>query len=79
MKLLYKLLVFILALFIYSPANSITPYSTSKENAEFVFTVFSDVHMEGNNKEKFTLSVRLSVMLILPNKITNLYSLVTTP
>lgn len=55
MKLLYKLLVFVLALFIYSPVNSITPYSTSKEDAKFVFTVFSDVHMEGNNKEKFTL------------------------
>lgn len=55
MKWFYKLLAFILALFLYSPSESITSYSTSKENAEMVFTVLSDVHMEGNNEEKFEL------------------------
>lgn len=55
MKWFYKLLAFILALFIYSPVETITPYATSKEAAEMVFTVLSDVHMEGNNKDKFEL------------------------
>ncbi len=55
MKWLYKFLAFILALFIYSPVNDVTPYTTSKENAKMTFTILSDVHMEGNNKDKFEL------------------------
>ncbi|MBQ4573227.1 MAG: metallophosphoesterase [Clostridia bacterium] len=55
MKLLYKLLAFILALFIYSPVNEIATYTTSKEDADLVFSVLSDVHVEGNNKDKFEL------------------------
>ncbi len=55
MKWFYKLFAFILALFIYTPTESITPYTTSKEDAKMTFTVLSDVHMEGNNKDKFEL------------------------
>ena len=55
MKWFYKLLAFILALFIYSPVNEIATYTTSPEDAELVFTVLSDVHVEGNNKDKFEL------------------------
>lgn len=55
MKWFYKLLAFILALFIYSPVNEIATYITSQKNAEFAFTVLSDVHVEGNNKDKFKL------------------------
>ena len=51
----YKLITMILALFIYSPVNEIATYTTSREDAEIVFTVLSDVHVEGNNKEKFEL------------------------
>ena len=55
MKFLYKFIAFILALFIYSPVNTITPYTTSRENVQTAFTILSDVHMEGNNKDKFEL------------------------
>ncbi len=55
MKWFYKLLAFILALFIYSPMSEIATYTTSQEDAELVFTVLSDVHVEGNNKDKFEL------------------------
>lgn len=55
MKWFYKLLAFILALFIYTPTESITPHTTSKEDVRIAFTILSDVHMEGNNKDKFEL------------------------
>ncbi len=55
MKWFYKLLAFILALFIYTPTESTTPYTTSKEDIQTAFTILSDVHMEGNNKDKFEL------------------------
>ncbi len=55
MKLFYKLIAFILAFFIYSPATEIATYTVSKDNAEMVFTILSDVHVEGNNKDKFQL------------------------
>jgi 3',5'-cyclic AMP phosphodiesterase CpdA len=55
MKWLYKFLAFILALFIYSPANEIASYTVSQEDVEIAFTVLSDVHVEGNNKDKFEL------------------------
>ncbi len=55
MKWFYKLLAFILAFFIYSPVESITPYTPSKNDSEIAFTILSDVHMEGNNKDKFQL------------------------
>lgn len=55
MKWFYKLLAFILALFIYSPVNEIATYTTSRENIQIAFTVLSDVHVEGNNKNKFEL------------------------
>lgn len=51
----YKLIAMILALFIYSPASEIASYSTSEENPELCFTVLSDVHLEGNNEERFNL------------------------
>lgn len=55
MKWFYKLIAFILALFIYSPATEITTYTVSKDNVEIAFTILSDVHVEGNNKDKFEL------------------------
>ena len=55
MKWFYKLLAYILALFIYFPVNEIATYTTSQEDVKIAFTVLSDVHMEGNNKEKFEL------------------------
>lgn len=55
MKWFYKLLATILALFIYSPVNEIATYTASQEDADLVFTVLSDVHIEGNNKERFDL------------------------
>lgn len=51
----YKLIALILALFIYSPAGELVSYTTSQENADLVFTVLSDVHLEGNNKDRFEL------------------------
>ncbi len=51
----YKLIAVILALFIYSPASEITTYSVSKENPQLTFTILSDVHLEGNNEDRFEL------------------------
>ncbi len=51
----YKLIAVILALFIYSPASEIATYSVSKENPQLTFTILSDVHLEGNNKDRFEL------------------------
>ncbi len=55
MKWFYKLLVLILTLFIYTPTESTAPYTASKEDVLTTFTILSDVHMEGNNKDKFEL------------------------
>ncbi len=51
----YKLIAAILAFFIYSPASEIATYSVIKENPQLTFTVLSDVHVEGNNKDRFEL------------------------
>lgn len=51
----YKLIAMILALFIYSPVGEIASYSTYEENAKLTFTVLSDVHLEGNNEDRFNL------------------------
>ncbi len=51
----YKLIAVILALFIYSPASEIATYSVSKENPQLTFAILSDVHLEGNNKDRFEL------------------------
>lgn len=51
----YKLIAFILAFFIYSPVSEFASYTTSEENTELTFTVLSDVHLEGNNEERFNL------------------------
>lgn len=51
----YKLIAMILALFIYSPVSEIASYSTYAENAKLTFTVLSDVHLEGNNEDRFNL------------------------
>lgn len=51
----YKLIAVILALFIYSPTSEIATYSVSKENPKLTFTILSDVHLEGNNEERFEL------------------------
>lgn len=51
----YKLIAAILAFFIYSPANEIASYTALDESAELVFTVLADVHLEGNNEDRFEL------------------------
>lgn len=51
----YKLIAFILAFFIYSPVSEFASYTTSEENTELTFTVLSDVHLEGNNEDRFNL------------------------
>lgn len=51
----YKLVAVILSLFIYSPAGEIATYTTLNGEAELVFTVLSDVHLEGNNEDRFNL------------------------
>lgn len=51
----YKLIAMILALFIYSPISEIASYTTNEENPKLTFTVLSDVHLEGNNEERFNL------------------------
>lgn len=51
----YKLIAAILALFVYSPVSEIATYSVIKENPLLTFTVLADVHLEGNNEERFEL------------------------
>ena len=51
----YKLIAFILALFIYSPASEVASYTTSQDNAKLTFNVLSDMHLEGNNEDRFNL------------------------
>ena len=51
----YKLIAAILALFIYSPASEIATYSVFEENPQLTFIVLADVHLEGNNEERFEL------------------------
>ena len=51
----YKLITFILALFIYSPVSEVASYTTFQDNAKLTFTVLSDVHLEGNNEDRFNL------------------------
>lgn len=55
MKFILKVIAVIITLFIASPSVEIASYTTSQENPELVFSVLSDVHIEGNNKDKFTL------------------------
>lgn len=45
----------ILAFFVYLPTGNIAEYSPKGENPELVFSVISDVHMEGNNIERFNI------------------------
>lgn len=51
----YKLVAVILSLFIYSPVSEIASYSVEDEGTDLVFTVLSDVHIEGNNQDRFNL------------------------
>lgn len=55
MSWFYKLIAAIFALFIYSPASEIASYSPAEESIQLTFTVLSDVHLEGNNEERFEL------------------------
>lgn len=55
MSWFYKLIAAILALFVYSPASEISTYSVVEENPQLTFTVLADVHLEGNNKDRFEL------------------------
>ncbi len=55
MNIFYKIIAIILAFFVYFPTGNIAKYSPSQENPELVFSVLSDVHMEGNNTERFKL------------------------
>lgn len=51
----YKLIAAIMALFVYSPVSEIVPYTILEESEKLTFTVLSDVHIEGNNEERFEL------------------------
>lgn len=51
----YKLIAAILALFIYSPASELEAYTIAEEAPQLTFTVLADVHIEGNNEDKFNL------------------------
>ncbi len=55
MNIFYKIIATILAFFVYFPMGNIAEYSPKDENPELVFSVLSDVHMEGNNIERFNL------------------------
>ena len=55
MNIFYKIIATILAVFVYLPMGNITDYSPKNEDPELVFSVLSDVHMEGNNLERFNL------------------------
>lgn len=51
----YKLISVIMAFFVYSPTSEIASYNVLEENEKLTFTVLSDVHIEGNNEERFEL------------------------
>ncbi len=53
MNLFYKIVALIMTLFIHFPVGEIASYSTSENDAALVFTVLSDVHIEGNNDDRF--------------------------
>ncbi len=53
MNLFYKLIALIMTLFIHFPVAEAKPYATQENDARLVFTVLSDVHIEGNNKDRF--------------------------
>lgn len=55
MNWFYKLIAFIMSFFIHFPIGEITSYSTLEEDASLVFTVLADVHIEGNNEDRFKL------------------------
>ncbi len=56
MARILRMIAAILAFFIYSPAGEIAPYAPlEKEGLQLNFTVFSDVHLEANNSERFDL------------------------
>lgn len=55
MNIFYKIIATILAFFVYFPMGNIAEYSPKSEDPELVFSVLSDVHMEGNNMERFSL------------------------
>lgn len=55
MNIFYKIIATILAVFVYFPMGNIADYSPKNEDPELVFSVLSDVHMEGNNLERFNL------------------------
>ena len=55
MNIFYKIIATILAVFVYLPMGNIADYSPKNEDPELVFSVLSDVHMEGNNLERFNL------------------------
>lgn len=55
MSWFYKLIAAILALFVYSPASEIATYTIVEDAPRLTFTVLSDVHLEGNNEDKFNL------------------------
>lgn len=55
MNIFYKIIATILAVFVYFLMGNIADYSPKNEDPELVFSVLSDVHMEGNNMERFNL------------------------
>ena len=57
MNIFYKIIATILAFFVYFPMGNVADYSPKNEAPELVFSVLSDVHMEGNNTERFNLQL----------------------
>lgn len=55
MNFFYKIIAVIMAVFVYFPTSIIASYSPKNDDPELVFSVLSDVHMEGNNSERFNL------------------------
>ncbi len=53
MNWFYKLIALIMTLFIHFPVGEMESYSATYDDASLVFTVLSDVHIEGNNEDRF--------------------------
>lgn len=51
----YKLIAAILAFFVYSPTGEIASYAPVDNESLLTFTILADVHLEGNNEDKFEL------------------------
>ena len=75
-----KIFSSILAVFIFSSSAEIPAYSPiDKDNMLTSFTVISDAHLEGNNRQKHTLLVNFCLILqVLRLKAVHLLCVVIT-